>query len=96
MTPLTKEVKWLTSPGYRAHPCISAEWQLQAPCRGMDVSMFYDPPNERNQAREDRIAAAKKICHECPAISASGKHALEIREPYGIWGGLSQEEWANI
>jgi WhiB family transcriptional regulator, redox-sensing transcriptional regulator len=72
------------------------EWQLQAACRGMDVSMFFHPPEERNQARADRIAQAKAICNSCPAIDECRAHALQVREPYGVWGGLSEDERANL
>jgi len=72
------------------------EWQLHAACRGMDVSVFYHPAEERNKARDDRIAAAKAICRTCPAINACLEHALRVREPYGVWGGLSEEERANV
>jgi WhiB family redox-sensing transcriptional regulator len=64
------------------------EWQLQAACRGMDSSLFFHPANERNTDRENRISAAKQICLHCPAVTA-------CLEPYGIWGGLSEDERAN-
>ena len=70
----------------------SYEWQLHAACRGMDSDTFFHPPDERNKARADRIAAAKAICRHCPAIAACRDHALSVREPYGIWGGLSEEQ----
>ena len=71
------------------------EWQLQAACRGMDSSLFFHPANERNTDRENRISAAKKICRQCPAVTACLDHALRAREPYGIWGGLSESERAH-
>lgn len=70
------------------------EWQLHAACRGMDSSTFFHPPEERNAARENRIAAAKSICGGCPAIIECRAHALRVREPYGIWGGMSEDERA--
>ena len=72
------------------------EWQLQAACRGMDVSAFYHPPGERSADRDRRISAAKAICCTCPAITACRTHALTVREPYGIWGGLSEAERADL
>jgi len=71
------------------------QWQLQAACQGMDSSLFFHPANERNADREKRISAAKKICRHCPALTACLDHALRAREPYGIWGGLSEDERAN-
>jgi len=72
------------------------EWQTQAACRGMDSSAFYHPTDERNAARENRIAAAKAICDRCPVITHCLEHALRVREPYGIWGGLSEAERAEL
>jgi len=70
------------------------DWQLEAACRGMDSSVFFHPAAERDNARRQRIADAKKICGQCPALAACREHALRVREPYGIWGGLSEDERA--
>lgn len=70
------------------------EWQLSAACRGMDSANFFHPPDERNAARENRIEQAKAICRACPAIMECREHALRVREPYGVWGGLSEDERA--
>ena len=72
------------------------EWQLAAACRGMDSGTFFHPPDERNSAREERIARAKAVCRACPAIQQCREHALRVREPYGIWGGLSEDERAGL
>ena len=72
------------------------EWQNKAACRGIDSDAFFHPVNERNQAREDRIAAAKAICRSRPAISECLTHALAVREPYRVWGGRSEDERAEL
>jgi WhiB family redox-sensing transcriptional regulator len=72
------------------------EWQNQAACRGMDSSAFYHPTAERHPARDNRIAAAKAICNQCPVSTQCLDHALRVREPYGIWGGLSEAERADL
>jgi len=71
-------------------------WQLKASCRGVDVSVFYHPAAERNKARRQRIARAKMICQQCPVIAECLDHALRVREPYGIWGGRSEDERAAL
>lgn len=68
------------------------EWQLNAACRDVHVSVFFHPENERGSAREDREERAKAICHQCPVMRACRKHALEVGEPYGVWGGLGERE----
>ena len=72
------------------------DWQLRAACRGMSVSVFYHPADERDRAKSDRIARAKAVCESCPALVDCRAHALRVREPYGIWGGLSEDERAEI
>ena len=33
-----------------------------------------------------------EVCASCPVIEACRKHALAVQEPYGIWGGLSEDD----
>lgn len=72
------------------------QWQLDAACRGMDSAAFFHPPSERNAARERRVEQAKAICRTCPAIQDCLAHALRTREPYGVWGGRSEDERAEL
>ena len=72
------------------------DWQLEAACRGMDSSTFFHPPGERDAARHHRAANAKSICRQCPVIEERLAHALRVREPYGVWGGHSEEERAAL
>ena len=71
------------------------DWPLGAACRGMPSTRFFHPPDERGPARENRIHAAKKVCRVCPVLQQCLDHALKIPEPYGIWGGLSEDERAQ-
>jgi WhiB family redox-sensing transcriptional regulator len=32
------------------------------------------------------------VCADCPVIESCRRHALEVQEQYGVWGGLSEEE----
>jgi len=72
------------------------EWQLVAACRGMDSATFFHPAAERLAARDQRIAKAKAVCQGCPAIEECLAHALKVQEPYGIWGGKSEDERAAL
>ena len=71
------------------------DWQAAGSCRGMDSDAFFHPPQERAKGRRRRISAAKAVCKACPVIQQCLDHALETREPYGIWGGLSEDERAE-
>jgi WhiB family transcriptional regulator, redox-sensing transcriptional regulator len=68
------------------------EWQLQGACRGEDSSLFFHPEGERGPSRAAREAAAKEVCARCPVVEACRAHALATREPYGVWGGMSESE----
>ena len=72
------------------------EWQQHAACRGMGAATFFHPQDERDPARSERIAAAKAVCEPCPALNDCRAYALRFREPYGIWGGLSESERASL
>ncbi|MCX5208515.1 WhiB family transcriptional regulator [Kitasatospora sp. NBC_00240] len=71
-------------------------WQLAAACRAVDTSLFFHPFGERGQAHDDREEEAKKICQGCPVRTQCLRHALAVREPYGVWGGLSEGERAAL
>jgi WhiB family redox-sensing transcriptional regulator len=68
------------------------EWQVDAACRGMDTAVFFHPWGERGVDRDRRVARAKAVCQQCPVIDTCRRHALTVQEPYGVWGGLSEEE----
>ena len=54
--------------------------------------MFFHPEGERGPARRNRDQAAKAVCRTCPVLTQCRAHALAVREPYGVWGGLSEED----
>ena len=68
------------------------DWQLNAACRGMDSDIFYHPEGERGPERDKRISRAKAVCSTCSVIKACQFYSIKSKEPYGVWGGLSEEE----
>lgn len=68
------------------------DWQLHAACRGVDSSLFFHPEGERGAARSARENSAKEVCMRCPVRAECAAHALAVREPYGVWGGLTEDE----
>lgn len=68
------------------------DWQLDAACRGEDSDLFFHPEGERGPSRLSRELAAKSVCARCPVAVQCAAHALAVREPYGVWGGLSEDE----
>ncbi|MCZ7461815.1 WhiB family transcriptional regulator [Streptomyces sp. WMMC940] len=72
------------------------DWQLRAACRGADSSLFFHPPNERGDARDEREKKAKRVCGRCPVRRSCLRHALETRERFGVWGGLGERELRTL
>jgi WhiB family redox-sensing transcriptional regulator len=72
------------------------EWQCRGACRGVDPETFFSPDAERGPRRRAREAAAKALCAVCPVVHECLDHALSVREPYGVWGGLSINERDSI
>jgi WhiB family redox-sensing transcriptional regulator len=68
------------------------DWQLRGACRGQESAVFFHPDNERGPARRVRQAHAKQVCQSCPVITQCRQHALQAREPFGVWGGLDEDE----
>jgi WhiB family redox-sensing transcriptional regulator len=68
------------------------DWQYQGACRTLPSEMFFHPDGERGPRRRNRENAAKAICATCPVLIQCREHALAVQEPYGIWGGLSEED----
>jgi WhiB family redox-sensing transcriptional regulator len=72
-------------------------WQLKAACRGPHSVVFFPPSHfERKDEKADREARAKEICATCSVRQPCLDYALAIREPHGIWGGLSELERRHL
>jgi len=72
------------------------DWQLHGACRGADTLLFFHPDGERGSARRRRQVAAKAVCARCPVLDECRRHALQVHEPYGVWGGMSEEERSRV
>ncbi len=71
----------------------SRDWQGDALCRGNQAHLFFPPSTiERKDERERRETKARAICAVCPVRRDCTDYAMEIREPYGIWGGYTETE----
>lgn len=71
-------------------------WQEHGSCREADPTLFFHPQNERGSSRNRRDRTAKRICAGCPVRMECADYAVRAREPYGVWGGLSEEEREQI
>jgi WhiB family redox-sensing transcriptional regulator len=66
------------------------EWSSQAACLSAEPEQFF--PVGAGPAAGWETAAAKEICGRCAVLDACRDYALETRQPFGVWGGLDEEE----
>jgi len=71
-------------------------WQARAACQPSehhqpDPEWFFPEADEI-----DKIAAAKRLCAQCPVRRACLDAALETNDTFGIRGGLTEEERASM
>jgi WhiB family redox-sensing transcriptional regulator len=71
-------------------------WQDHGACKTADPTLFFHPQNERGTSRMKRDRAAKVVCAGCTVRMECADYAVRAREPYGVWGGLSEEEREQI
>jgi WhiB family transcriptional regulator, redox-sensing transcriptional regulator len=72
------------------------DWQMEGACRDTGSTIFFHPEGERGPARRNRDAAAQAVCATCPVLQQCREHALRVREPYGVWGGLTEDDRERI
>lgn len=57
-----------------------------ASCQHVDDKSIFFP------SRGEDVEVAKRVCHNCPVETECLAWALEHREAFGIWGGLSERQ----
>jgi WhiB family transcriptional regulator, redox-sensing transcriptional regulator len=72
---------------------LDPDWQGRAACKGPQSAVFFPSSlKERKDEREAREQRAKDICALCPIRRPCLEYALQIRDPNGVWGGLTEKE----
>jgi len=66
------------------------EWSNRAACLSAEPEQFF--PVGTGAAAGWETAAAKMICGTCSVVTECRDYALETRQPFGVWGGLDEEE----
>ena len=67
-------------------------WQDLGRCRTADPLLFFHPQNERGSSRSRRDQSAKRVCASCTVRLECADYAIRAREPFGVWGGLSEDD----
>lgn len=66
------------------------EWSNRAACLTAEPETFF--PVGSGGAALDEVAAAKAVCSGCAVLDECRDYALRSRQPFGVWGGLDEEE----
>jgi WhiB family redox-sensing transcriptional regulator len=66
------------------------EWSDQAACLSAEPEQFF-PVGGAAAARWETVAA-KQVCERCAVMAECRDYALATRQPFGVWGGLDEEE----
>ena len=70
-----------------------SEWQDRAACLAHPATLFFGvDESESSIDKRSREKEAKSVCAACGVRRECLHHALQAREPYGIWGGLNEVE----
>jgi len=65
------------------------DWRAHRACKDVDTAVFF-PQNRTG------VVAARKICAECPVRWECLNYAVCNQIQYGIWGGTSENQRANL
>ncbi len=73
---------------------VDDDWREDAACRypphGVDADDWFALwITLDDRARVERV---KAVCDDCPVRAQCLDYALDTRQPYGIWGGLTTHE----
>lgn len=66
------------------------DWSDRAACLSAEPELFF-PIGSAGLAVDD-VAAAKAICAGCVVVDECRDYALRSRQPFGVWGGLDEEQ----
>ena len=67
------------------------DWRDQAICRDAPDADLWFPVGETGPAAL-QIFEAKNVCRHCPVLAACGRWALDTKQLFGIWGGMTEGE----
>ena len=70
------------------------DWSERAACLSAEPEVFF-PVGTAGMAVDD-IEAAKAICSGCAVVVECRDYALRSRQPFGVWGGLDEEQRRSI
>lgn len=77
--------------GVVSHTDLAAPWTEGALCASPAYAdcrdIWFAPKTDKEAVRK-----ARQICWSCPLLQTCGQRAIEDREPWGMWGAVSEGE----
>lgn len=70
------------------------DWSDRAACLSAEPEQFF-PVGGAAAARWETVAA-KRVCGGCSVVEQCRDYALATRQPFGVWGGLDEEERRSL
>ncbi|MFJ3545397.1 WhiB family transcriptional regulator [Streptomyces rubiginosohelvolus] len=70
-------------------------WMDDAACFGAEATAFF-PVGAKGVPAKIYALHAKSFCRRCPVRAECLEHALTFPEKYGVWGGLDEDERAEL
>jgi WhiB family redox-sensing transcriptional regulator len=72
------------------------DWRPRSACLQVDPGLFFGPDGERAPTRRAREGRAAAVCGVCPVVAECTTWSLNTANPYGVWGGIGEDERAEI
>ena len=66
------------------------QWSDRAACVTAEPEVFF--PVGGDFSGLDEVSVAKLICSNCEVVDECRDYALSTRQPFGVWGGLDEQE----
>ena len=63
----------------------SMAWSAYGDCANADPDLFFPEPGADT-------SAAREICRSCPVRRMCLDYAVETRQKFGIWGGMTENQ----
>lgn len=76
----------MTDPRFDQEP---EAWMDFANCLGVDPDLMFPE-------RGDSLRPARQVCAGCVVRRTCAQYAIDHREKYGVWGGLSERQRREI
>jgi WhiB family redox-sensing transcriptional regulator len=72
----------------------AAAWRYLAVCADYDPDLFFPIGSSAPAVRQR--SRAKAVCRQCPVQRDCLEWAQATEQPYGVWGGLDEQEREDL